>query len=175
MTIHCAEVRELLDSFYDNELHGTKLDLVSEHLRLCKDCSKELEGLERTGEMLRTHYEKVAMSEDLSALWNRVDAATGADLSPEPGSLREKLVRIFSIPRPAWAAVSLIALAIVITLSYLPGNNISTLAANDCIIDSVESEDYSVMVYEVGDTGMKVIWVMEQQTGESVNGTGVNT
>jgi hypothetical protein len=175
MTIRCKEVRELLDSFYDNELRGSKFDAVSEHLGLCEDCSKELKGLERTGEVLRTHYEKIAMSEDLSGLWDRVDAATAADIATEPESLREKLARIFSIPRPAWAAVGLIAIAIVITLSYLPGDKISTFAANDCIIDTVESEDHSVMVYEVGDTGMKVIWVMEQQTGEAVNGTGVTT
>jgi len=175
MAMNCEKVRQVLESFYDKELHGKEFDAVEEHLHVCENCSSELKKLERTGEMLRAHYEKAVVSEDLSGLWDRVDAATAQLPDEESETLRDKLARIFSVPKPAWAMVALIAVAIIIALSYLPGDKVSTFAANDCIIDRVESEDYSVMVYEVGDTGMKFIWVMEQQSEAAENEKGVNT
>ncbi len=173
MAKNCEKIRQALESFYDEELRGNELNAVERHLEHCEDCSNELKKLQRAGEMLRSHYKKVAVSEDLSDVWNRVNVATIE--SPEPEPFREKLARIFSVPRPAWAAVAVIALIIIGALSYLPGDKISTFAANDCIIDSVESEDYSVMVYEVGDSGMKVIWLMEQETETPSNRTGATT
>jgi anti-sigma factor RsiW len=173
MAMSCEKVRQALESFYDNELHGEELNAVERHLDQCEDCSNELRKLQKAGEMLRSHYEKVAASADLSDVWNRVNIATIELSQPEP--LRERLVRVFSVPKPAWAAVGIVALVIIGVLSYLPGDRISTFAANDCIIDSVESQDYSVMVYEVGDTGMKVIWLMEQQSEIPANGTGATT
>ena len=174
MAMNCEKVREVLESFYDKELHGKEFEAVEEHLRTCKDCSNELMKLERTGEMLRAHYEKAVTAEDLSGLWDRVDAATVQLPDREPETFRDKLARILSMPKPAWAMAALIAIAIIVALSYLPGNKNSTFAANDCIIDKVESEDYSVMVYEVGDTGMKFIWVMEDESEGNGNGKGVN-
>jgi hypothetical protein len=60
--------------------------------------------------------------------------------------------------------VAAVALAVVIILAYLPGAPPpETLAATDCIVDSVDARDCSVMVYEVDEGRMQVIWVMEQQ------------
>lgn len=174
MAMRCEKVRELLNSYYDRELHGRKFDAVSEHLHQCQGCSSEFRKLERMGQMIKAHYEGVAASEDLSDVWKRVDAAIGKEPAVhEPEPLRDRLTRIFLIPKPAWAAAGVVAIALVFALSYLPGNHMPTVAANECIIDSVEAEDYSVMVYEVGDTNMKVIWVMEEATGETEEKAGV--
>jgi anti-sigma factor RsiW len=175
MATSCDEIRQWLGSFYDRELHGSKFDVVEKHVRECASCAAELKKLERTSEMLRAHYANVAASADLSDVWNRVDAAVAEFPEREAESFRERLIRIFSVPKPAWAAVGLVAIALIIAVSILPNDKNSTFAANDCIIDSVESEDYSVMVYEVGDTRMKVIWVMEQQTSGGTNATGATT
>ena len=164
MAVGCEKVRRLLDGYYDRQLHGRKFDAVSEHLHQCDACSGELEKLERMGRMLKEHYKGVAGAEDLSAVWARVDAATEAVLQHPPEPLLDRLVRIFSIPRPAGGAVALVAVVLVVALAYMPGDQTPpTLAANDCIIDSVDAEDCSVMVYEVGDSKMKIIWVMGQQ------------
>jgi predicted anti-sigma-YlaC factor YlaD len=175
MAMNCEKVQEVLERFYDKELHGEEFEAVKEHLHACEHCSSELKKLEQTGEMLRAHYAKAIVSEDLSGLWDRVDAATAQLPNEESETIREKLARLFAVPKPAWAMAALIAVAIIIALSYLPGDKVSTFAANDCIIDKVESEDYSVMVYEVGDTGMKFIWVMDQQSEAAENGKGVST
>jgi hypothetical protein len=170
MAIDCGKTRALLDGYHDRQLRGRKFDEVSEHLRQCENCSGELEKLQCISRVLKEHYDGAVAREDLSQVWTRVDAAVGASDVYGSESLLERLVRILWIPRPAWAAVGAVAIAIVLALAYLPGDKQApVLAANECIIDSVDAEDCSVMVYEIGDSKMMVIWVMEQQplqTGE---------
>lgn len=173
MAIRCEKVKELLGRFYDHELHGREFAAVSEHLRGCDSCSGELEKLEQVGRMLKAHYEDLAAAENLSQVWNGVSATIEAPPVHEPEPLLDRFIRLFSLPKPAWAAVAAVALALILVLAYLPGNNVPTLAADDCIIDRVDAEGCSVMVYEVGDTKMKVIWVMEQQNGPVGENTGV--
>ncbi len=167
MAIDCEKVRRLLDSYHDRQLRGRKFDEISEHLRQCGNCSTELEKLECISGVLQTHYKNIVADEDLSQIWAQVDSAVSVSSGPGPESVFDKLVRILWIPGPAWAAVGVAAIAIFLVLAYLPGNQAPTLAANDCIIDSVDSEDCSVMVYEVGESKMKIIWVMEQQSTEA--------
>lgn len=163
MAINCKKTQKLLDSYHDRQLHGKMFDEVSEHLRQCENCSGELEKLECIGRMLKEHYSGVLGGEDLSPVWARVDEAMAASDGQGGESLLDRLIRILWIPKPAWATVVAVAVAIVLVLAYLPGKQAPTLAANDCIIDSVDAEDCSVMVYEAGDSKMKIIWVVERQ------------
>jgi anti-sigma factor RsiW len=163
MAIDCERVGRLLERYYDRRLSGGKFDEISEHLRQCEDCSSELEKLECLGRALRAHFKDTVADEDLARVWKGVDAAVGATSVAGQESILDRIARVLWIPKPAWAAVTVVAVLIVLALAYLPGNQTPTLAANDCIIDSVDSEDCSVMVYEVGDSKMKIIWVMEQQ------------
>jgi hypothetical protein len=173
MVIGCETAKALLDRFYDKELNGKKLKQMSEHLSRCENCSNELKKREQLGLLLRSHYERATASEDLSHLWGRVSDAIETAPAPERESIRDRLVRIFAVPRPAWAVVTAMAFLIILALAYLPGDQAPTLLANDCVIDTVETdEDATVMVYEVGDTGMKVIWIMEE-SGETTSQTGV--
>jgi anti-sigma factor RsiW len=166
----CEKVRNLLDRFYDNELGKRKHRAVSEHLRRCPGCAGELEKLSRAGILLKNYYRGFAESDDMSPVWAGVERAmesseaSQVDLA-EP--LIEKLGRIFAIPKPAWAAVTAVAIFIVLAIAYLPGDRVSTVAANDCIIDKVEAANYSVMVYETGNNGMKIIWVMNGSSEET--------
>jgi len=162
MIMRCEQAKGLLERFHDQELRGRKLRALSEHLRQCENCSNELERLDQIGRMLKEHFEERILSENLSHLSDRVLAAVETPAVPEPRSPLDQLISIFSLPKPAWAAVGVAAIVLVFALAYLPAGHGPTLAANDCIIDNVDAEDCSVMVYEVGDTKMKVIWVMEQ-------------
>jgi len=173
MAIRCEKVREMLDRFYDNELSGRKRNAVREHLHRCEVCSNELQKLEDVGSKLMTHYEQVAAPESIPGVWDRVSAATEAPVVLEPEPLHERLIRILAIPKPAWAAVGAFAFVLVLALSYIPGNHVPVVAADDCIIDSVSAEGCSVMVYEAGDAKMQIIWVMDLQTEEAEPETGV--
>ncbi|GAB4330747.1 MAG: hypothetical protein Kow0099_01500 [Candidatus Abyssubacteria bacterium] len=170
MVMSCEKVRSLLDRFYDNELGRRKHRAVSEHLRQCPGCAGEFEKLSRTGLLLKSHYRDFANADDVSAVWAGVSRAmdTTDALQPDQSEpLLEKLGRIFAIPKPAWAAAAAVALLIVLAIAYIPNDQVSTVAANDCIIDKVEAENYSVMVYETGNNGMKIIWVMNESPEET--------
>jgi hypothetical protein len=163
MAIDCKKTQRLLDSYHDRQLRGRKFDEVSEHLRECENCSSELEKLQCISRVLKEHYDGAVGLEDFSRVWAGVDAAVGTSDEYQSESVLDKLTRILWIPKPAWAVVGVAAMAVVMVLAYLPGGPPDTLAANDCIIDSVDVHDCSVMVYEVDDGKMQVIWVMEQQ------------
>jgi len=172
--MRCEKAKGLLERFHDRELRGKKLHALEQHLQHCENCSKEVERLDRMGSMLKHHFGERVSAENLSRLSDRVMAAVDTTVAPEPMSLVDRFITIFSLPKPAWAAVGVAAVAIVFALAYLPGGQSPTVAANDCIIENVDAENYSVMVYEVGDTKMKVIWVMEQQV-EPAEEEGVAT
>lgn len=164
MAVDCKKTRRLLDGYHDRQLRGRKFDEVGEHLRWCEGCSKELERLERISSVLKQHYEGAVGAEDFSRMWAGVDAAVRETASSPSESLLDRLAAILWIPKPAWAVVVAAAIVIVMVFAYLPDDRQApVLAANDCIIDSVDAQDCSVMVYEVGDSKMKVIWIMDQQ------------
>jgi hypothetical protein len=164
MAIDCKKAQRLLDSYHDRQLRGRKFDDVSEHLRECETCSSELEKLQCISRVLKEHYDSAVGAEDLSKIWARVDAVVGASDEDRSESLLDKIARILWIPKPAWVLVGAAALAVAIALAYLPGGPPrEAVAENDCIIDSVDAHDSSVMVYELEEGRMQVIWVMEQQ------------
>lgn len=173
MAVHCEKVRGMLDGFYDNELSKRKRSTVREHLRRCEKCSNEFEKLETIGSMLRMHYEQEAGSESITGLWDRVSKAIEVPIVLEPESLRDRLIRVLAIPKPAWAAVGAFALVLILAISYMPGNHAPVVAADDCIIDSVSAEGCSVMVYEAGNAKMQVIWVMDLHNEKAELETGV--
>ncbi|MBI5114910.1 zf-HC2 domain-containing protein [Candidatus Poribacteria bacterium] len=176
MTIRCEKVRELLGGFHDNELQGREFRTVSEHLKVCAGCAGELKRLETMSRLLKAHYEELAGKEDLSQVWSRVSAAIetpGVSDGREP--LLERIMKIFALPKPAWAIAGAVAVVVVLMLASLPGDHMSTLAANDCIIDKVDSENCSFMLYEAGATKMKIIWVIDQGSGETEQQTGVTS
>ncbi len=169
MNIGCEKVRELLDRYYDRELRGSESEAVRLHLKKCANCSNELRKLEQIGQMLRARSEAIILAEDFAGVWDRVAPALDSPVGSERVSLWEKLKNIFAAsPGPAWAALGAAALVVLAVFAYLPFTEQQTFAANDCIIDSVESRDSSVMVYETSVTKMKIIWVMEQAGKETV-------
>lgn len=177
MTVRCEKIRELLGRLHDNELRGRKFNTVSEHLKVCAGCSGELERLETMSRLLKAHYEELAGKEDLSQVWSRVSAAieTPGGVSDAREPLFERIMKVFALPKPAWAIAGAVAVVVVLMLASLPGDHMSTLAANDCIIDKVDTENCSVMVYEAGATKMKIIWVIDQGSGETEQQTGVTS
>lgn len=167
MTIRCEKVKELLEKFHDQELRGKKFDEVNEHLKSCETCSHELERLRQMSSMLKSHCEEVARSQDFSGLWNRVSEAIDSSEAVKPKTFRERLSGIFSLPKPIYALAGATAAAVLALFIYLSSGPSTVLAANDCVIDSVDADNGSVMVYETGPTKMKIIWVMEQTSQES--------
>jgi len=167
MKTACERVRELLGRFHDNELQDDDYQVVVEHLHACGECSREMAKLERISDVVKKHYETVSSSEDFSSVWARI----APDMEGAPSDSHpwwRSFGRIFWRPRSLWATAAAVAVALVLLFAYLPNTQKPAVAANDCIIDKVESENSSVMVYETDETKMKIIWVIDQQNGDTV-------
>ena len=167
MASDCERARRLLDSYHDRQLGGKKYDDMSEHLRGCESCSAELEKLQRLSRALKERYDDAAAGEEVSfsRVWAGVDVAIDAREERPAESLLDRFLTALWPPRPALATVAVAAVLIVVVFAFMPsGTQTPVLAANDCVIDSIDTRDYSVMVYEIGDSQMKVIWVMDQQS-----------
>jgi len=156
----CNEARELLGKFHDRELQDREYQAVAEHLKGCIHCAQEMKKLEGVGRLLKNHYGAVSASEDFSGLWARVFA--GLDAAPPVAiPFSRRFTKILRLPKPVWAGIAAAAAALVLLLAYPPGTQKPAVAANECIIDKVNAQNGSVMVYETDETKMKIIWVME--------------
>jgi hypothetical protein len=165
MKMECGQARGLLEKFHDKELREGDYQAVAEHLKGCGGCSKEMEKLVRISGIVVNHYNTLSAGEDFSGLWSRI--ATGMDIAAhEPSVWRRGLGKIFWIPKPVWATIGAVAVALLVLFAYLPVTQHPAVASNDCIIDTVEADNSSVMVYETDQTKMKIIWVTEQQKGD---------
>lgn len=169
MKMGCEKVRGLLGRFYDKELRGAEYDAVAEHVQACIHCSAELKKFERVGGVLRNHYESVSASEDLSDMWGRI--SSGLEPPPlEEAPLWQRIRRVFAVPKPVWAVVGAVVIAVIVLFVYFPTTERPAVASNECIIDKVEAENSSVMVYETGKTKMKIIWVIDRHNGDRTEG-----
>lgn len=103
----CRNVRGMLSEYIDNRLGGEKKSLVEHHLETCEACSKELESLKVTVQLLhRVPEVSVPRSFAVTVPQTRRESAFG------PASLRWL--------RPAMATVA-IALVVLLTGDFLGG------------------------------------------------------
>jgi hypothetical protein len=101
----CRKVRGLLSEYIDNRLDGEKKTLVERHLQTCEACSKELESLQITVQLLhRVPEVPVPRSFTVTASEPKRESAFG------PASLRWL--------RPATAIIA-IALVVLLTGDFL--------------------------------------------------------
>lgn len=61
----CAEVRELLGNYMDQELTEAMMQRVEKHLLRCPACAYEARSVERVRELLRQGVESPMVSEQL--------------------------------------------------------------------------------------------------------------
>ncbi|RJP18523.1 MAG: hypothetical protein C4520_14345 [Candidatus Abyssobacteria bacterium SURF_5] len=164
MKMACEKVRGLLERFHDKELDERDSKSVAEHLEGCALCSRDLAKLEHVSGIVKTHYDMISASQNFTGMWARINSSLDA-AAPAPAH-RRVLTELLRFPKPVWATIGAVAAAVLLLFVYLPGTQEPAIAANDCIIDTVEAEDSSVMVFETDDTKMKIIWVMNQDDQE---------
>lgn len=88
----CADVRELLGNYMDQELTETMMQRVEKHLLRCPTCAYEARSLEQARDLLRHGVESPMVSEQtgeriLHHLSQRFPHLQRSDLTEEPLSL----------------------------------------------------------------------------------------
>ena len=122
--MHCSEIQENLSAYLDGELDPDEESELKSHLEGCESCSRELESLRSTVELVRSVP--------------RVQA---------PSALKQRLSSATSFRRPAWrflnpvalaSAAALIIVTVVAIFMLSPGH---PGASNNLAIGPKEADD----------------------------------
>jgi hypothetical protein len=148
----------------DEELSPSRRARLEEHLKSCPSCSEAYQRLEKTRYLIRKGLTESAgtavpeLEEMLHAIKGEVKASLETDREKSgPGSGKRHVwgTRIL-IP----SAVAMILVAAFIFTIYKPTPPvIETVEKNDCIIESVEGESGTVMLFKTHGSRMTVIWL----------------
>jgi predicted anti-sigma-YlaC factor YlaD len=106
--MNCKKIRILLSAYIDRELAGKEEESVNEHLKVCRDCSEELEYLKQTKKLF-LYKEKVEPPPFFETrLFNRIDNA---------GAIQPSLRGYFNVVRkmiPVFLILSVIGIGIFV-------------------------------------------------------------
>jgi len=139
----CTVVQDILKSDYlDGELNQKLRQQIEGHLQTCPTCQASKEELESLRVALRGAQRKKVPAE----IWQNIQSAIIEEQLKEPESIPgyvwTRLKRVFSLPRPALAFTSAVA---VIIVSLVAGK---TILNNDQYTTSTVEEDI-LQVYQV--------------------------
>ena len=157
----CSSISKLLEKYFDQEVTDKERVLVEGHLHGCPACRDALKSLEELSTYIKVPVEEAAQKEDFPWVWQKIEREirlqkqrtwweslrSWLDITP---LFRRKVW----IPAVATAAVLLFFSTQIIfkkTLSY----------PDVTVVEYVESQTDNVMVYQLEDPKVTVIWLFE--------------
>ncbi len=152
--------RELLERFHDGDLEEAERDRLESHLKACTACRIYVEELDRIGAALREEISEAVQAERLDPLWEGIAGSIERPREPLSKRLRAWLWGEGWMPRPAFAMVTVLVLSLAILIPILKID--PSRAATQCIVDSVDPGESSVVVLYNEATDTTVLWVIEE-------------
>ena len=173
----CSRILQWIGPYADRELSPFRSAKVRGHLEDCLSCRTALERLRQTRMLVRQGV-ALSMAEensDLEALYSRV--RDGIRLQEPPGKwrlwggrLENLMFRRARILVPLAIAAVLIA-GIFFKIYNTPVSVIKTSGKNECIIDSIEGANSTVMLFKTHNSEMTVIWLsVDMESNEEAKG-----
>jgi len=157
----CSSVSTVLEKYFDLEVTDEERFLVEGHLQDCPACRDALKSMEELRTLMKVPVEEAVRKEDFPWVWQKIEREirlqkqrtwweslrSWLDITP---LFRRKVW----IPAVATAAVLLFFSTQIIfkkTLSY----------PDVTVVEYVESQTDNVMVYQLEDPKVTVIWLFE--------------
>ncbi len=158
----CTSMGRWLSAYLDGELSGRQSARVEAHLASCAHCRGELVGLQKTQALIREGFLATAgePARDLEALIGAVRKGIAAGVGEETG-LPARTARRWGLRALVPAVVAAAALVLVFRFAVYrtPEPVIETLVKHECIVDSVDGGDRTVLLFKTHNSRMTVIWV----------------
>ena len=199
MKAECKTALPLLESYLDDELNGSKRQVVEKHLGDCEGCRAQLALLRQRADMLRAHFDEAIAAADFSGFEDRVLRKLAKE-PPLPWGeklglwIRETLVHY----RAVWITAAATAIVVFALLLPLLGDRKADLTPtptpqinapstspetqrvaqatpqvdNDVIIDSMEYGGERSMIYNVSRNNTTVIWLVDFDRAGAKDGQG---
>ncbi len=168
VNIECDLISRWLEAYFDGELGHRKANLVRAHVHRCPSCRHRLKEMEALRAALTRAAALTPRSMGFEELWERLSPRL-----PQPDYVStgtrwfERLKKMLIPQRLAWVPVA-IALVLVTAIGIIWQNRDEVPGrSNVVIIDYIESQHSSVMVFQPQDPGdITVIWLFEEKGGE---------
>lgn len=157
----CSSVSTLLEKYFDQEVTDEERFLAEGHLQDCPACRDALKSMEELRTLMRVPVEEAVRKEDFSWVWQKIEREIRLQKKRTWWqSLRSWLDITPLFRRKVWIpAVATVVVLLLITAQIILKKTPSYPDAS--VVEYVESQSDNVMVYQLEDPKVTVIWLFE--------------
>ena len=161
MTNSCSSVSKVLEKYFDQEATDAERFLVEGHLQDCPACRDALKSMEEIRTWMRIPIDEAVRKEDFPWVWQKIERGIR---SQEQRSWWQSLRSRFDITplfrKKVWIpAVATVAVLVLITAQIIFKQTPSYQGAS--VVEYLESPTCNVMVYQLEEPKVTVIWMFE--------------
>ncbi len=164
MTNSCSSVSTVLEKYFDQEVTDEERFLVEGHLQDCPECREALKSMEELRSLMRAPVEEAVRKEEFPWVWQKIEREIRLQEKPTwRESLRSWLDITPRFKKKVWipAAATLVVLLFLTTQIILKKTPSYPEAS---VVEYVESQSDNVMVYQLEEPKVTVIWLFEGPT-----------
>jgi predicted anti-sigma-YlaC factor YlaD len=161
MTNSCSSISTVLEKYFDQEATDEERFLVEGHLQDCPACREVLKSMEELRTLMRGPVENAVREEDFPWVWQKIEREIRLqEKRTRWQSLRSWLDVSPLFKKKVWIpAVATVAVLLLITTQIILKSTPSYPDAS--VVEYVESQNDNVMVYQLEEPKVTVIWLFE--------------
>jgi anti-sigma factor RsiW len=156
-----------LEKYFDQEVTDTERALVDGHLQDCPACRDVLKSMEELQTLMKAPVEEAVQKEDFPWVWQKIER--GIRL-PEKRTWWQSLRSWLDITPISKRRIWIPAVATVVVFLFITAQIIFKKAPSypdASVVEYLESPTYNVMVYQLEESKVTVIWLLEGPEGEA--------
>ena len=157
----CSSVSMLLEKYFDQEATGAEKSLVESHLQDCPACRNVLNSMEELRTLMKAPVEEVVRKEDFPWVWQKIEREIRLPKKRAWwSSLRSWLDVTPFLRKKVWIpAMATVVVLLLITAQVVFKKTPSYQGVS--VVEYLESPAYNVMVYQLEESNVTVIWLFE--------------
>jgi len=161
MTNSCSSVSKVLEKYFDQEVTDEERFLVEGHLQDCPACRDALKSMEEIRTWMRIPIDEAVRKEDFPWVWQKIERGIRSQEQRSWWqSLRSRLDITPLFRKKVWIpAVATVAVLVLITAQIIFKQTPSYQGAS--VVEYLESPTCNVMVYQLEEPKVTVIWMFE--------------
>ena len=157
----CSSVSTFLEKYFDQEVTDEERFLVEDHLQDCPGCRDALKSMEELRTLMSAPVEEAVRKEDFPWVWQKIEREIRSQKRRTWWqSLRSWLDVTPLFRRKVWIP----AVATVVVLLFISTGIIlkkTPSYPDGSVVEYVESQSDNVMVYQLEEPKVTVIWLFE--------------
>jgi anti-sigma factor RsiW len=157
----CSSVSKLLEKYFDQQVTDKERFLVEGHLQDCPACRDALKSMEEIRTLIKVPVEEAVQKEDFPWVWQKIEREIRSQKRRTWWqSLRSWLDVTPLFRRRVW--IPAVATAVVLLVFSTQIIFKKTPSYPDVsVVEYVESQSDNVMVYQLEEPKVTVIWLFE--------------